>query len=138
MRFHIEVEHSERCIGCYSCLYACSRHLYNTVDPGRVAVFVRVNKSLGNPFDVIACRFCTRPECALACPQGALEVLPEGGISLTPSKCEGCKNFDCIDACQLRALSLDRRTKTPIICDRCGDCAKFCPHDVFRYEEMKT
>lgn len=138
MRFHIEVEHPERCIGCYSCLYACSRHLYSVVDPTRVAVFVRVNKSLENPFNIIACRFCAAPECALACPQGALEALPEGGVTLTPSKCAGCKNFDCIEACMLGALVLDRRARIPVICDRCGDCAKFCPHDVFRYEEMKT
>ena len=138
MRFHIEVERPERCIGCYSCVYACSRHLYGTLDPTRVAVFVRFNKSLENPFSVVACRFCTRPECVLACPQGALEALPEGGVTLTPSKCAGCKNFDCIAACKLGALTLDRRTKVPVICDRCGDCAKFCPHDVFRYEEMKA
>jgi Fe-S-cluster-containing dehydrogenase component len=138
MRFHIEVEHAGRCIGCYSCVYACSRHLYSTLDPARVAVFVRVNKSLENPFDVIACRFCAKPECALACPYDALEALPEGGVTLTPSRCAECKTFDCIDACKIAALVLDMRTKVPIICDRCGDCAKYCPHDVFKYEELKT
>jgi len=24
-----------------------------------------------------------------------------------------------------------------IICDKCGDCAKYCPHNVFSYEEEK-
>ncbi|MGQ9468797.1 MAG: 4Fe-4S dicluster domain-containing protein [Nitrososphaerales archaeon] len=139
MRFHIEVLHPERCIGCYSCMYACSRHLFGTVDPSRVAVFVRVNESLANPFTVIACRFCKNPECALACPKGALQPLPEGGITLIASKCEGCETFDCIDACVIRALVLDKKTKfpVPIICDRCGDCAKYCPHNVFEYREMK-
>jgi ferredoxin len=37
----------------------------------------------------------------------------------------------------LNALALDNKTKLPIICDRCGDCAKYCPHNVFSYEEMK-
>jgi phenylglyoxylate dehydrogenase beta subunit len=112
--------------------------LYDTVDASRIAVFVRVNKSLENSFNVIACRFCAQPECALACPQGALEALLEGGVTLTASKCAGCKTFDCIAACKLGALAFDRRAKVPVICDRCGDCAKFCPHDVFRYEEVKA
>ncbi len=137
MRFHIEVVHPERCIGCYSCMYACSRHLFDTIDPSKVAVFVRVNGTVANPFTVIACRFCKNPECALACPKGALQPLPEGGITLIISKCEGCKTFDCISACMIRALALDKRTSFPIICDRCGDCAKYCPHNVFKYEEMK-
>ncbi len=138
MRFHIDVDNPGRCIGCYSCVYACSRHLFNTVDPVRVAVFVRVNKSLENPFDVVACRFCAEPECALACPYGALEPLPEGGITLTASRCSECKTFDCIGACRIGALALDKAKRVPVVCDRCGDCAKYCPHDVFKYEEMKS
>ncbi|MFQ6135313.1 MAG: [Fe-S]-binding protein, partial [Nitrososphaerales archaeon] len=77
------------------------------------------------------------PECASACPQDAIQPLPEGGITLIASKCKGCTTFDCIDACILNALALDSKTKLPIICDRCGDCAKYCPHNVFSYEEMK-
>jgi ferredoxin len=37
----------------------------------------------------------------------------------------------------LTALVIDRKTKMPIICDKCGDCAKYCPHNVFSYEEEK-
>jgi len=136
MRFHIEVVSPERCIGCYSCVFACSRHLYNIVDASKVAVFVRSGNGLSSPFNVVACRFCIQPECAISCPKGALQPLPEGGVSLIYSKCEGCTTFDCIEACVIRALMLDKDTKRPIICDRCGDCAKYCPHNVFRYEEM--
>lgn len=137
MRFHIEVKHPERCIGCYSCVFACSRHLFNLVSPVKTAVFVKESKTLENKFIVIACRFCKDPECALACPHEALKPLPEGGISLIPSKCKGCETFDCIKACKIEALALDEETKLPIICDRCGDCAKYCPHNVFKYQEMK-
>jgi len=137
LRFHIEVVHPERCTGCYSCIYACSRHLFNTVDPSRVAVFVTTKGSIANPFSIVTCRFCKTPECAVACPTNALQPLPEGGIMLITSRCEGCKTFDCITACAIRALALDSKTKFPIICDKCGDCAKYCPHNVFKYEEMK-
>jgi len=137
MRFHIEVENSSRCIGCYNCLYACSRHLFDSVDHTRTAVFVRAEKSLRNRFDVVACRFCKNPECVSACPHDALHELPEGGITLIASRCKGCNTFDCVNACMLNALTLDKKHMTPIICDRCGDCAKYCPHNVFKYKEMK-
>lgn len=137
MKFHIEVKNSSRCIGCYNCLYACSRHLFNSVDQTRTAVFVRPDRTLSNRFTVVACRFCKNPECASACPRGALQPLPEGGITLIASKCKGCTTFDCISACTLTALALDRKTKMPIICDSCGDCTKYCPHNVFLYEEVK-
>lgn len=137
MRFRIEVKNSSRCIGCYNCLYACSRHLFDSVDQTRTAVFVRPDRSLSNRFTVIACRYCQNPECASACPHGALQPLPEGGITLIASKCKGCTTFDCIKACTLTALVLDSKTKMPIICDKCGDCAKYCPHNVFSYEEEK-
>ena len=136
-RFHIEVEHPRRCVGCFSCVYACSRHLFNIVDPSRVAVFVRSNKTLANNFEVIACRSCKSPECTLACLQGALQTLPEGGVTLISSKCSSCITFDCTKACEIRALALDRSTKLPIVCDQCGDCAKYCPHNVFKYMETR-
>jgi carbon-monoxide dehydrogenase iron sulfur subunit len=137
MRFRIEVQNSSRCIGCYNCLYACSRHLFDSVDQTRTAVFVRPDRTLSNHFSVVACRFCKDPECASACTHGALQPLPEGGITLLASKCQECTTFECIDACTLNALTLDLKTNTPIICDKCGDCAKYCPHNVFTYEEEK-
>jgi ferredoxin len=32
-------------------------------------------------------------------------------------------------------LVLDEEKKVPVLCDRCGDCAKYCPHNVFWYTE---
>ena len=136
MRFHISVENSSRCIGCYNCLYACSRHLFDTVNHATTAVFVRPDRTLSNRFTVVACRFCQDPECVTACPYGALQALPEGGITLIASKCKECTTYDCIPGCTLNALALDDKAKLPIICDRCGDCAKYCPHNVFSYKEM--
>ncbi|HEY4699219.1 MAG TPA: hypothetical protein VIH27_02450 [Nitrososphaerales archaeon] len=137
MRFTIAVENSSRCIGCYNCLYACSRHLFYKVDHARTAVFVRPDRSLSNRFTVVACRFCKDPECAVACKQGALQILPEGGVTLVVSKCKDCKTFECITACTLNAITMDMKTKLPIICDNCGDCAKYCPHNVFSFKDVK-
>jgi Fe-S-cluster-containing dehydrogenase component len=137
MPFRIEVKAPARCVGCYSCVFACSRHLFNSINPVKTAVFVKANGSLRNPFTVVVCRFCAEPECAIACPREALIKLPEGGVTLIANKCEGCETFDCITACQVGALILDPDTKLPVICDKCGDCAKFCPHNVFTYEEIK-
>lgn len=135
MRFHIEVVKPERCIACYDCVYACSRHLFNEVNPAKTAVFVKVTGGVTAP-ELVICKFCKDPECAAACPKGALQPLPEGGITLITAKCKDCK-FECVAACVIRAIVIDKDTGRPIICDRCGDCAKYCPHNVFKYEEMR-
>tara|TARA_B100000959_G_scaffold18868_1_gene18302 strand:- start:325 stop:648 length:324 start_codon:yes stop_codon:yes gene_type:complete len=106
------------------------------VNHATTAVFVRPDRTLSNRFTVVACRFCQDPECVTACPYGALQALPEGGITLIASKCKECTTYDCIPGCTLNALALDDKAKLPIICDRCGDCAKYCPHNVFSYKEM--
>jgi len=135
MRYIIEVKHSERCISCYSCVFACSRHLFNSVDPSRTAVFIELDRTASKAPIVTLCRFCKDPECAIACPHDALRALPEGGITLNSPKCAVCTTYDCVKACQFNALILDKNNKIPILCDKCGDCAKYCPHSVFWYTE---
>jgi len=135
LRYRVEIRNPSRCIGCYSCVFACSRHLFNAVDPKRTAVFVELDRRGVRAPKVSMCRFCKEPECAYACPHDALQPIPEGGITLTPSKCAVCKTYDCIEACQYKVLVLDEDKKVPILCDRCGECAKYCPHNVFWYTE---
>ena len=126
-----------RCIGCYTCVYACSKHLSNTVNPSKAAVFIKVDRTVANPFTILLCRFCTDPECASACSYNAIQPMLEGGITLVaPDKCKNeCKTYDCVKSCQFKALALDPQNRAPILCDKCGDCAKYCPHDVFSYTE---
>jgi hypothetical protein len=40
-------------------------------------------------------------------------------------------------SCKLKALAIHGSTKLLIICNSCGDRAKFCPHTVFRCKEVK-
>ncbi|MBS7643935.1 [Fe-S]-binding protein [Candidatus Bathyarchaeota archaeon] len=129
------VERPERCIGCYSCVYACSRELFGTTSATRAAIFVRTGKSLEERFHVVVCIACKNPPCAAACKKEALQAKPEGGVTLVASKCVDCKNFECLSACAIGALTLDPKTRKPIICTECGLCAKYCPHEVLGFGE---
>ena len=130
----VRVVRPERCIGCFSCVFACSRELYGTTSASKTAVFVRAS-SVGNRFDVVICRACKDPPCARVCPEGALKVRQGGGILLDPSKCIGCGH--CVEACDIGAIRLDPETSKAIICVYCGYCADFCPHGVIALEEVK-
>lgn len=133
----VRVPHPERCIGCYNCVFACSRELFGVNSPSRTAVFIR-SSSLANRFVVVVCPGCKDAPCVSACKEEALQVQPEGGPTLVkPLKCEKCETFDCVKACAIRAMVIDPETRKPVICTQCGLCAKFCPHEVITYGEVK-
>jgi len=137
MPARIRLEHPERCIACLNCLLACSRELFGSSSTTRVALQVRTS-SLSSPPIIAICVACRNPPCAAACPHGALAAQPEGGPTLVnPSKCPTCETKDCSKACVTGALPIDPLTGRPIVCTQCGACAKFCPHEVITYGEVR-
>jgi carbon-monoxide dehydrogenase iron sulfur subunit len=78
----------------------------------------------------VACRACSDPPCALACPRNALTQNPETGmITVDNDLCDGCGW--CIEACEFGAILLNPETKRVEICDLCAEqgepqCVKFC------------
>ncbi|MEM1538372.1 MAG: hypothetical protein QXK12_01945 [Candidatus Nezhaarchaeales archaeon] len=131
----IRLTHPERCIGCLNCVLACSRELYRSSSIARAALIVK-SSSIANHFTVVICPACKDPPCVTACPYNALKAQPEGGPTLVnPEKCKECKTYDCTIGCVTGVLVIDRVTGTPIICTQCGECAKYCPHEVITYGE---
>ena len=131
----IGLGHSERCIGCYNCVFACSLELFDLVSATRTAISIKPC-SLGDRFVVTFCTGCENHPCVQACEPQALQLDQESKLRLvTPSECEKCETIDCIEACITGALSIDPETKTPILCTQCGKCAEFCPHEVIIYRE---
>jgi len=121
------------CVGCQSCMFACSRRF---VDAGLASSAILV-KSVGGVergFTVIVCRACKDPPCARVCPVDALDIRVGGGVILDASKCIGC-GF-CTEACPYGAIFWNEEQNKPIVCVYCGYCADYCPYDVIALEDI--
>ncbi|MCS7139701.1 MAG: 4Fe-4S binding protein [Candidatus Nezhaarchaeota archaeon] len=134
MPHRVSVVGIERCIGCYSCMFACSRLRFNEVGMARSAIQVRSAGGIERGFIVIVCRACIDPPCAKSCPTSALKPRPGGGVILNEDKCTSCKS--CYEACIVRAIVWDDERDKPIVCRYCGFCTKFCPHNVIALESI--
>ena len=129
----IKVIHREQCIGCLSCMQACARRWQQEVAPSRAALGVEVYPGVEGAFSIRLCYGCLEPDCAEACPTGALKPRRGGGVKLDPSLCQHCA--DCVKACIPSALMWDHEKKIPIPCRHCGLCAVFCPNNVLKMVE---
>ena len=123
---------TERCVGCQSCMFACTRR-QGVSGLAKTCIMVRSVGGMERGFIVIVCRACEDPPCARVCPTNALTPREAGGVKLDLTKCIGCGH--CRDACILDAIFWDAETNKPMICVYCGYCAKFCPHGVLKLEK---
>ena len=130
----LSVIDSDRCVGCQSCMFACSRR---TGNGGLENSCIHIQSAGGvrKGFEIIVCRACPNPPCAKVCPTDALVLREGGGVRLNPSLCIGCGN--CAEACPFGAISWDNHNNKPLICIYCGYCASYCPYDVIALEEIK-
>jgi len=124
----------DRCVGCQSCMFACTRR---TGQAGLDASCIHVRSAGGirKGFVVVVCRACPDPPCARVCPTDALVARSGGGVRLNASLCIGCHN--CEEACPFGAVLWDREQGKPQICVYCGYCAGYCPYDVIALEEIE-
>jgi Fe-S-cluster-containing dehydrogenase component len=120
-----------RCVGCQSCMFACSRR-QNIAGLTGTCLHVRSAGGFTRGFSGIVCRACEDPPCAKVCPTDALEQKDSGGVILHVSKCIGCGN--CRDACLIGAVFWNDETEKPAICIHCGFCVRYCPHGVLKIE----
>lgn len=100
----IDIRH---CIGCKSCILACSQA--NDIADGAW----RKIKEMGDPelpdrrrhFLTRACMHCENPPCLNVCPTTATHRREDGIVAVDPDKCVGCGA--CILACPYDARVLD-------------------------------
>ena len=121
------------CVGCQSCMFACSRR-FGDAGFASSAILVKSVGGVERGFTVIVCRACKDPPCARVCPVDALDVRAGGGVVLDPSTCIGC-GF-CTEACPYGAIFWNEEQNKPIVCVYCGYCADYCPYDVIALEDI--
>jgi len=124
----LRVLNREQCIGCYSCMFACSRTWFQAITVEKAALRVKNYPGVEGAFSIRPCYGCQDPDCARACPSGALTARVGGGVDLNEEKCIHCNT--CVAACVSNALQWDQETETPIVCHQCGLCVQFCPNGV--------
>ena len=127
MSYVLNPKGMNKCIGCLTCMYACSVANHDNHSLIKSAINIRTSGGTNSRYVAIVCRGCETPACREACPAKALELRPGGGVELNAEKCYGCRK--CVAACSVRAVNFDNETQKPIICSHCGVCTTFCTHD---------
>ncbi len=130
----LKVINRDQCIGCFSCMMACSRVWSKALTTQKARLTVRPYPDAEGAYSIRICYGCENPECADACPTGALTAKEGGGVELDVDKCIHCK--ECIEACVTKSLVWDEEKQIPLVCYHCGVCATYCPNDVLALVEV--
>jgi Fe-S-cluster-containing dehydrogenase component len=131
----LAVVNLDRCIGCESCVLACSRTWYHAFSYDLSRIQIRTAGGIEGRYIVAVCRACTDPPCARSCRTGALTPRKGGGVILKPELCDSCGL--CQKSCIIQGAVRYDNSGKPLICKHCGICAKYCPHQVIQLEKIK-
>jgi protein NrfC len=97
---------SRLCLGCQSCMFACSMTHEGEGNPSisRIQIIRDAPSFTKYPYDIVmsVCRQCITPLCVQNCPTGACHVDAANGNvrRIDEEKCIGCKQ--CIHSCPQR------------------------------------
>ncbi len=134
MPYVVEHKH-EVCDGCLSCVTACAEAHHGVSN----CVILKAAKA----FVYFSCMQCKRPQCAEACPTGAMRREADVVI-LEEERCVGCVN--CVTACPWGAPKFNPHTGLVNKCDLCVDrikkgekpfCVSACPKEALVLKEVK-
>ena len=118
---------SRLCLGCQSCMFACSMTHEGEANPSlsRIQIIRDAPSFTKYPYDIVmsVCRQCVTPLCVQNCPTGACHVDAANGNvrRIDQEKCIGCKT--CIKSCPQRPHRpiWNQAKKKSTKCDLCVD-----------------
>jgi protein NrfC len=118
---------SRLCLGCQSCMFACSMTHEGEANPSlsRIQIIRDAPSFTKYPYDIVmsVCRQCVSPLCVQNCPTGACHVDEANGNirMIDQSKCIGCRR--CINSCPQRPHRAvwNPMKKKSSKCDLCAD-----------------
>lgn len=125
----------KKCIGCFTCMQVCAAVNHHTHSLARSAIKIKTMGGFTGGFTAVFCHACQGERaCMEACPSGALDKRKGGGVTFHKELCIECGK--CEEACIVGAVMFDNDDHSPIICKHCGMCARFCPHNCLKLEEV--
>jgi len=124
---------SRLCLGCQSCMYACSMTHEGVASPSlsRIQIIRDAPSFTKYPYDIVmsVCRQCVTPLCVQNCPTGACHVDAANGNvrRIDEEECVGCGT--CIDSCPQRPHRTIWIPEKDIAmkCDLCIDAPHWSP-----------
>ena len=123
----LRAKEMNKCLGCFTCMQICAAVNQKSHALSKAGLRVRTVGGMATSYIVVCCHGCKNPSCLKACPADALVLREGGGVKVKLDKCIGCRA--CETACGAKAVNFDTDTGKPIICNHCGACAKYCPHN---------
>lgn len=116
--------HHEKCIGCNTCMSACSNLFFKEDNPEKSCIEVFPTEGTDN-FRLSACNQCGT--CVDVCPTDALSINKQGVVILNKTLCSGC--YVCVETCPTHNFHTHPEEQLPFKCIACGACARECPAD---------
>ncbi|GEM46289.1 4Fe-4S dicluster domain-containing protein [Deinococcus cellulosilyticus] len=132
-----------RCIGCKSCMQACSECATHRGKPMIHLEFVE--RGFSTQTVPMVCMHCENPTCAKVCPADAIKRTEDQIVqSSLKERCIGCKN--CVLACPFGVPRYYPEIDQMLKCDMCYDrtsvglkpmCATVCPSEALFYGTLE-